>query len=135
MTWDENLLQFQRNYGGTLLGSVASYQPCGLLHTRYQGVDLTIFLTFVQDGKGMAPWSAAAAPAELERPYSLTVKHRNKLVPQGLMADFERCSTGREELDDALVKGWIWESYQLIASKLPKAIRTKYLSGMPGCKE
>ena len=102
MTWDENLLQFQRNYGGTLLGSVASYQPCGLLHTRYHGVDLTLFLTFVQDGKGMVPWSAAAAPAELERPYSLTVKHRNKLVPQGLMADFERCSTGREELDDAL---------------------------------
>lgn len=33
-----------------------------------------------------------------------------------------------EELDDALVKGWIWESYQLIASKLPKAIRSKYLS-------
>ena len=31
-----------------------------------------------------------------------------------------------EELDDALVAGLIKESYQLIASKLPKAIRSKY---------
>ena len=31
-----------------------------------------------------------------------------------------------EELDDALVEGLIKESYQLIASKLPKAIRSKY---------
>ena len=29
--------------------------------------------------------------------------------------------------DDALVEGLIKESYQLIASKLPKAIRSKYL--------
>ena len=33
-----------------------------------------------------------------------------------------------EQLDDALVEGWIRESYQLIASKLPKALREKYLS-------
>ena len=33
-----------------------------------------------------------------------------------------------EQLDDALVEGWIRESYQLIASKLPRALREKYLS-------
>ena len=33
-----------------------------------------------------------------------------------------------EEMDEALVKGLIRESYQLIASKLPKAIRSKYFS-------
>ena len=32
-----------------------------------------------------------------------------------------------EELDDALVEGWIKESYKLIASKLPKILRQKYL--------
>ena len=32
-----------------------------------------------------------------------------------------------EQLDDTLVKDWIKESYQLIASKLPKAIRQKYI--------
>ena len=32
-----------------------------------------------------------------------------------------------EEMDEALVKGLIKESYQLIASKLPKAIRSKYI--------
>jgi predicted DNA-binding protein (MmcQ/YjbR family) len=32
-----------------------------------------------------------------------------------------------EEMDEALVKGLIKESYQLIASKLPKAIRAKYI--------
>ena len=33
-----------------------------------------------------------------------------------------------EEMDEAFVKGLIRESYQLIVSKLPKAIRSKYLS-------
>ena len=33
-----------------------------------------------------------------------------------------------EEMDEAIVTGLIRESYQLIASKLPKAIRSKYLS-------
>ena len=33
-----------------------------------------------------------------------------------------------EEMDEAIVKGLIKESYQLIASKLPKTIRSKYLS-------
>ena len=33
-----------------------------------------------------------------------------------------------EEMDETIVKGLIKESYQLIASKLPKAIRSKYLS-------
>ena len=32
-----------------------------------------------------------------------------------------------EQLDDALVKEWIKESYMLIASKLPKAVRSKYI--------
>jgi predicted DNA-binding protein (MmcQ/YjbR family) len=32
-----------------------------------------------------------------------------------------------EQLDGTLVKDWIKESYQLIASKLPKAIRQKYI--------
>ena len=32
-----------------------------------------------------------------------------------------------EQLDDTLVEEWIKESYQLIASKLPKAIRQKYI--------
>ena len=32
-----------------------------------------------------------------------------------------------EEMDEAIVKGLIKESYQLIASKLPKSIRAKYL--------
>ena len=32
-----------------------------------------------------------------------------------------------EKMDEALVKGLIKESYQLIASKLPKAIRSKYI--------
>ena len=32
-----------------------------------------------------------------------------------------------EQLDDTLVKEWIRESYQLVASKLPKAIRQKYI--------
>lgn len=32
-----------------------------------------------------------------------------------------------EILDDGLVKEWIKESYNLVASKLPKAIRQKYL--------
>ena len=32
-----------------------------------------------------------------------------------------------EQLDDALVKEWITESYHLIASKLPKAVRQKYI--------
>jgi predicted DNA-binding protein (MmcQ/YjbR family) len=31
-----------------------------------------------------------------------------------------------EQIEDALVKEWIKESYQLVASKLPKAIRQKY---------
>ena len=33
-----------------------------------------------------------------------------------------------EEMDEAIVRGVIKESHQLIASKLPKAIRLKYLS-------
>lgn len=32
-----------------------------------------------------------------------------------------------EQLDDTQVKDWIKESYHLIASKLPKAIRQKYM--------
>ena len=32
-------------------------------------------------------------------------------------------------VDDAFVEGLIRESYQLIASKLPKAVRSKYLYG------
>ena len=31
-----------------------------------------------------------------------------------------------EQLDEELVKDWIRESYSLIASKLPKAVRQKY---------
>ena len=31
-----------------------------------------------------------------------------------------------EQVEDALVKEWIRESYQLVASKLPKAVRQKY---------
>ena len=31
------------------------------------------------------------------------------------------------QLDDALVQAWIRESYQLIASKLPKTVRGKYI--------
>ena len=38
------------------------------------------------------------------------------------------CDVYYERLDDALVEGWIRESYQLIISKLPKAIRAKYMS-------
>ena len=33
-----------------------------------------------------------------------------------------------EQLDDVLLEGWIRESYLLIVSKLPKALREKYLS-------
>ena len=33
-----------------------------------------------------------------------------------------------ELLDDALVEEWIRESYLLVASKLPKAVRQKYIS-------
>lgn len=102
MTWDENLLQFQQKYGGVLTGSVYPYSPSGLLRTRYQGVELTLSPAWKASGRDWELWVQAAAPVELERPYSLTVKHRNKLVPQGLLADFERCSTGREELDEAL---------------------------------
>lgn len=32
-----------------------------------------------------------------------------------------------EQLDDVQVEEWIKESYQLVASKLPKAIRQKYI--------
>ena len=32
-----------------------------------------------------------------------------------------------EQVDDALVQEWIKESYQLVVSKLPKAIRQKYI--------
>ena len=32
-----------------------------------------------------------------------------------------------EQLDDAQVEEWIKESYQLVASKLPKNIRQKYI--------
>ena len=32
-----------------------------------------------------------------------------------------------EQIDDALVQEWIEESYLLVASKLPKAIRQKYI--------
>lgn len=31
-----------------------------------------------------------------------------------------------EQLDEALVEEWIKESYQLVASKLPKSVRQKY---------
>ena len=37
-----------------------------------------------------------------------------------------------EQLEDAHVEEWINESYQLIASKLPKAVRQKY--GLPAHK-
>lgn len=33
-----------------------------------------------------------------------------------------------EQLDEALVEEWIKESYQLVASKLPKSVRQKYES-------
>ncbi len=33
------------------------------------------------------------------------------------------------QIDDTLVKEWIDESYHVVASKLPKAVRQKYLSG------
>ena len=33
-----------------------------------------------------------------------------------------------EQIEDALVQEWIKESYLLVASKLPKAIRQKYIS-------
>jgi hypothetical protein len=102
MTWDENLLEFQEKYGGTLLGSPDPGCLSGLLYTRYEGTEVTLsatFRTFVRD------WTlvlCASAAVELERPYRLLAKHRNKLVPQGLLADLEPCSTGREELDRAL---------------------------------
>lgn len=32
-----------------------------------------------------------------------------------------------EQINDALLKEWIIESYHLVASKLPKAIRQKYI--------
>ena len=32
-----------------------------------------------------------------------------------------------EQLEDSFVKDWIKESYRLVASKLPKAIRQKYI--------
>lgn len=32
-----------------------------------------------------------------------------------------------EQLEDTLVKDWIQESYLLVASKLPKAVRQKYI--------
>ena len=32
-----------------------------------------------------------------------------------------------EQVEDALIQEWIKESYQLVASKLPKAIRQKYI--------
>ena len=32
------------------------------------------------------------------------------------------------QLNDTLVEGWIKESYQLVASKLPKAVRAQYIS-------
>ena len=32
-----------------------------------------------------------------------------------------------EQLDDAQIEEWIKESYQLIVSKLPKAVRKKYI--------
>ena len=32
-----------------------------------------------------------------------------------------------EQLDDTQVKDWIKESYQLVASKLPKLVRQKYI--------
>ena len=32
-----------------------------------------------------------------------------------------------EQIEDALVQAWIKESYLLVASKLPKAIRQKYI--------
>ena len=31
-----------------------------------------------------------------------------------------------EQVEDTLVKAWIKESYHLVASKLPKAVRQKY---------
>ena len=31
-----------------------------------------------------------------------------------------------EQLDDAPVKAWIAEAYELVVSKLPRAVRTKY---------
>ena len=36
-----------------------------------------------------------------------------------------------EQIEDALVREWIKESYQLVASKLPKAIRQKYIADKP----
>lgn len=33
-----------------------------------------------------------------------------------------------EQLEDTLVEDWIQESYYLVASKLPKAVRQKYIS-------
>ena len=33
------------------------------------------------------------------------------------------------QIDDTLVEEWIQESYHLVASKLPKAVRQKYLLG------
>ena len=35
-----------------------------------------------------------------------------------------------EEMDETIVEGLIRESYQLVASKLPKSIRSKYLSDL-----
>ncbi len=32
-----------------------------------------------------------------------------------------------ERIDESLVRSWIEESYRLVASKLPKAVRQKYL--------
>ncbi len=37
------------------------------------------------------------------------------------------CDVYYEQVEDALIEEWIKESYQLIASKLPKAIRQKYI--------
>jgi predicted DNA-binding protein (MmcQ/YjbR family) len=37
-----------------------------------------------------------------------------------------------EQIDDALLKAWIGESYQLVVSKLPKAIRQRYESANVG---
>lgn len=50
MTWDENLLQFQKKYGGSLLGSIYPYQPAGLLHTRFRGAELTFYPSMVSSG-------------------------------------------------------------------------------------
>lgn len=62
-----------------------------------------------------------------ERNEELRLEHAGRVAPAWHWNKKHWSDVFYQRMESRLIREWIMESYRLIASKLPKAIRTKYL--------